>query len=61
MIDTMLIWKITHLPYKTPNLAIKFVGKTLDKQVTYTMKRGYDVNSVNDPNVRFIVYVYAIE
>jgi hypothetical protein len=60
MIDTMLIWKITHLPYKTPNLAIKFVGKTLDKQVTYTMKkrynlmkgkRGYDVNSINDPNV----------
>ncbi len=61
MIDTMFIWKITHLPYKTLNLAIKFVGKTPDKQVTYTMKRGYDVNSVNDPNVRFIVYVYAIK
>ena len=56
----MIIWKITHLPYKKPNLGIKFVGITLDKQVTYTMKkrynlmkgkRGYDVNSINEPNV----------
>lgn len=65
-IDSMLISRITRLPYQGWNPTEEFVGKDQDCAIAESMKknfgltkgkRRYDINSINDQGVHFATHI----